>query len=104
MGIFKAYDVRGIYGEELNEKVAASGTQAKLDEVKSQLEKGEIKVFDTKNFTVDGKALTEYKADVDGDFKGETNVIENGVFVESGDEFRSAPYFDIKYIDGISEK
>ena len=89
---------------ELNEKVAASGTQAKLDEVKSQLEKGEIKVFDTKNFTVDGKALTEYKADVDGDFKGETNVIENGVFVESGDEFRSAPYFDIKYIDGISEK
>lgn len=89
---------------ELNEKVAASGTQAKLDEVKAQLEKGEIKVFDTKNFTVDGKALTEYKADVDGDFKGETNVIENGVFVESGDEFRSAPYFDIKYIDGISEK
>ena len=89
---------------ELNEKVAASGTQAKLDEVKSQLEKGEIKVFDTKNFTVDGKSLTEYKADVDGDFKGETNVIENGVFVESGDEFRSAPYFDIKYIDGISEK
>lgn len=89
---------------ELNEKVAASGTQAKIDEVKAQLEKGEIKVFDTKNFTVDGKALTEYKADVDGDFKGETNVIENGVFVESGDEFRSAPYFDIKYIDGISEK
>ena len=89
---------------ELNEKVAASGTQAKLDEVKAQLEKGEIKVFDTKNFTVDGKALTEYKADVDGDFKGETNVIENGVFVESGDEVRSAPYFDIKYIDGISEK
>lgn len=89
---------------ELNEKVAASGTQAKIDEVKAKLEKGEIKVFDTKNFTVDGKALTEYKADVDGDFKGETNVIENGVFVESGDEFRSAPYFDIKYIDGISEK
>ena len=28
---------------ELNEKVAASGTQAKLDEVKAQLEKGEIK-------------------------------------------------------------
>ena len=89
---------------ELNEKVDASRTPAKLAEVKSQVEKGEIKVFDTKNFTVDGKALTEYKADVDGDFKGETNVIENGVFVESGDEFRSAPYFDIQYIDGISEK
>lgn len=89
---------------ELNEAVAAKGTQAKLDEVKAKLENGEIKVFDTKNFTVEGKTLTEYKADVDGDFTGETNVIENGVFVESGDEFRSAPYFDIKYIDGISEK
>lgn len=89
---------------ELNDAVAAKGTQAKLDEVKAKLESGEIKVFDTKNFTVEGKALTEYKADVDGDFTGETNVIENGVFVESGDEFRSAPYFDIKYIDGISEK
>ena len=89
---------------KLNEKAAAAGTQAKLDEVKAKLESGEIKVFDTKTFTVDGKELTEYKADVDGDFKPDTNVIENGEFEESNDKFRSAPYFDIKYIDGISAK
>lgn len=89
---------------KLNEKAAAAGTQAKIDEVKAKLESGEIKVFDTKTFTVDGKELTEYQADVDGDFKPDTNVVENGEFEESNDKFRSAPYFDIKYIDGISAK
>ena len=89
---------------KLNEKAAAAGTQAKIDEVKAKLESGEVKVFDTKTFTVDGKELTEYKADVDGDFKPDTNVVENGEFEESNDKFRSAPYFDIKYIDGISAK
>ncbi len=88
---------------ELNTAVAAEGTQAKLDEVKAKLESGEIKVFDTKTFTVDGKELTTYLADVvdEGDFKPETEAIENGEFGESSK--RSAPYFDIKYIDGISE-
>lgn len=87
---------------KLNTTAAAAGTQEKLDAVKADLEAGKIQVFDTKNFTVDGKQLTEYLADVDGDFTGETNVIENGVFEESNEKFRSAPYFDIKYIDGIT--
>ena len=88
---------------ELNEKAAAAGTQAKIDEIKAKLESGEIKVFDTKTFTVDGKELTTYTADVvdEGDFKPETEAIENGAFAESSK--RSAPYFDIKYIDGVSE-
>ena len=87
---------------ELNEKAAAAGTQEKIDEIKAKLESGEIKVFDTKTFTVDGKELTTYTADVidEGDFKPETEAIENGEFAESSK--RSAPYFDIKYIDGIS--
>ena len=87
---------------ELNEKAAAAGTQAKIDEIKAKLENGEIKVFDTKTFTVGGKELTSYTADVvdEGDFKPETEAIENGQFAESSK--RSAPYFDIKYIDGIS--
>ncbi|MBR4909868.1 MAG: BMP family ABC transporter substrate-binding protein [Clostridia bacterium] len=87
---------------ELNDKVAAAGTQEKIDEIKAKLESGEIKVFDTKTFTVNGAELTEYLADVidEGDFKPETNAIENGEFAESSK--RSAPYFDIKYIDGIS--
>lgn len=88
---------------ELNTKVAAEGTQAKIDEIKAKLVSGEIKVFDTSKFTVNGEALTTYKADVidEGDFKPETEAIKDGAFAESSD--RSAPYFDIKYIDGISE-
>lgn len=88
---------------ELNEKAAAAGTQEKIDEIKAKLESGEIKVFDTKTFTVDGKELTTYTADVvdEGDFKPETEAIENGEFAESSK--RSAPYFDIMYIDGVSE-
>ena len=98
---------------ELNEKVAAEGTQAKLDEVKAGLLDGSINVFDCSTFTVtvsdelnanatvdaDGH-LTAYLADVDGDYVGETDVIVDGVFVESGADFRSAPYFDVQ-IDGI---
>ena len=101
-------------------QAAASGTQAKLDEVKAKLMSGELKVFDTANFTVrnakadtsafskasaitmdeNGK-LVAYNADIIdlGDYAGETNAIENGIFTESSK--RSAPYFDI-IIDGIS--
>ena len=85
---------------EVNEQAAAEGTQEKIDEVKAQLEAGEVHVFDTANFTVDGKAVDSYKADVDTDeaYEGDTEVIADGYFHES--EFRSAPYFDLK-IDGI---
>ena len=87
----------------LNDKVAAEGTEEKLEEIKAQLISGEIKVFDTATFTVGGKTLTEYMADVDSDaeFTPDTNVIADGYFHES--EYRSAPYFDID-IDGITIK
>ena len=86
---------------ELNEDVAAEGTQAKLDEVKAGLADGSIHVYDTANFTVDGATLDSYKADVDdmGDYEPETEVISDGYFHES--EYRSAPYFDLQ-IDGIN--
>ncbi len=88
---------------EINEDVAAEGTADKLAEVKEKLIAGDIKVFDTKTFTVDGKELTSYKADVDSDaeFTPDTEVIKDGYFHES--EYRSAPYFDID-IDGITIK
>lgn len=88
---------------ELNEKVAAPGTKEKIEEVKAKLESGELKVYDTKNFTYKGEELTTYIADVDdaGDFVPETEAVKDGEFKES--TYRSAPYFDIKYIDGISE-
>ena len=80
---------------------AAEGTAAKLEEVRQQLRAGTLKVFDTSKFTVGGETLTSYMADVDADEKytPDTEVIENGVFMES--KFRSAPYFDVK-IDGIN--
>ena len=86
---------------EVNEAVAAKGTVEKLEEVKAGLIDGSIKVFDTATFTVGGKTLTSYKADVNdlGTFTGDTESIVNGEFVES--EFRSAPTFDID-IDGIT--
>ncbi len=88
---------------ELNTAVAAEGTQEKLNAIVAQFKEGTLKVFDTSKFTVNGETLTEYLADVDGDFTGETNVIHDGYFDESAKDQRSAPYFDIKYIDGISE-
>lgn len=80
---------------------AAAGTAAKLEEVRGQLRDGTLNVFDTSKFTVKGEHLTSYKADVntDKDNTPDTEVIENGVFMES--KYRSAPYFDIR-IDGIT--
>ncbi|MBE6742437.1 MAG: BMP family ABC transporter substrate-binding protein, partial [Ruminococcaceae bacterium] len=86
---------------EVNEKAAAKGTQAKIDEVKADIEAGKVHVFDTANFTVGGKTLESYKADVDtdADFTPDTEVIKDGYFHES--EYRSAPYFDLN-VDGIT--
>ena len=70
----------------VNEKAAAAGTLDALKAAVEKLKKGEVKVFDTKNFTVEGAAVT-------GD-----NVVE-GIFEES--KTQSAPYFELK-IDGIT--
>ncbi len=86
---------------EVNEKVAAKGTAEKIEEVKAQLESGELHVFDTSKFQVKGKNLDSHQADVDtdADYTPDTEVIKDGYFHES--EFRSAPYFDLQ-IDGIN--
>ncbi|MGX8773580.1 MAG: BMP family ABC transporter substrate-binding protein [Bacillota bacterium] len=86
---------------DINENVAAEGTAEAIEEATAGLKDGSIQVFDCSTFTVDGKTLTEYDADVDtdADYTPDTNVIENGAFMES--KFRSAPYFDLQ-IDGIT--
>ena len=85
----------------INEKVAAPGTAEAIKAAEEQFKAGTLHVFDTSTFTVDGKTLTSYMADVDTDekFTPDTEVISNGYFHES--EKRSAPYFDIN-IDGIT--
>lgn len=86
---------------DVNTNAAAEGTVEAIAEAKAALEAGTLHVFATDTFTVDGEALTSYKADVDTDanFEGDTEVISDGYFHES--EYRSAPYFDIQ-IDGIT--
>ena len=86
---------------DLNTDVAAEGTQEAIDAAMAKLEKGELYVFDTNAFTVNGEALSSYMADVDtdADYTADTEVVHDGYFSES--EFRSAPYFDLE-IDGIT--
>ena len=86
---------------EVNEQAAAAGTAEAIEEVKAKLESGEIHVFDTSAFTVEGEPLESYMADVDSDpeYTPDTEVISDGYFHES--EYRSAPYFDLM-IDGIT--
>ena len=86
---------------EVNEKAAAEGTAEKIEEVKAALQAGEVHVFDTATFTVEGKALESHQADVDTEpnYEADTEVISDGYFHES--EYRSAPYFDLQ-IDGIT--
>ena len=85
----------------INENAAAEGTLAKLQDVAAKLKNGEIKVFDTDTFTVNGQKLTSYMADVNTDaaFTPDTEAIADGYFHES--EYRAGPYFDIQ-IDGIT--
>ena len=96
---------------ELNEAVAAEGTAEKLEEVIAAFKAGELHVFDTSTFTVNGMTPEEYVATEDylqdtanGGFNAAVHQIAagyvtDGYFHES--EFQSAPYFDLP-IDGIT--
>ena len=92
--------------------------QTEFAVVEEAIKSGAKKVFDTSKFTVtvtdkknvgavvdSNKHLTSYKADTDGDFVGDTEVVVKGTellpsfFNESFE--CSAPYFDLD-IDGIN--
>ena len=86
---------------DINTDVAAAGTVEAVEAVKAELVAGTRHVFDTSTFTVEGKTLDSYLADVDTDanYEKDTEAIADGYFHES--EYRSAPYFDLT-IDGIT--
>ena len=87
---------------DVNEQVAAANTVESIAAAKDALVAGQLQVFDTATFTVNGgEVLTSHMADVDTDeaYTPDTEVIEGGIFKES--YFRSAPYFDLE-IDGIT--
>ena len=66
---------------EVNEQAAAAGTAEAIEEAKAKLVAGELHVFDTSTFTVDGETLTSHMADVDTDDDStpDTEVISDGV-------------------------
>ena len=66
----------------------------KVEEVEAKLASGELHVFDTSTWTVNGETLDTYKKD-----GSDIEYISDGYFHES--EFASAPAFDI-LIDGIT--
>ena len=85
-------------------KNVAAGTQAKLDEVKAQLQNGSLKVFDTSKFTVGGAAPSEANMapskQYTFDYPDGMEFVKDGYYHES--EYRSAPSFDV-LIDGITD-
>ena len=88
---------------DLGTVAIAEGTAEKIEEVKAALIDGSLHAFDITTFTVDNAQLDSYMADVDtdADYTADHEVIVDGFFNESGEAFRSAPYFDVK-IDGIT--
>ena len=86
---------------DLNEAVAAEGTQEAIDAAQAELIAGTRKVFDldADNYiTVAGEKVTTYTFEPNTDFAKE--AVYDGYFHESEEGFRSAPYFDLQ-IDGI---
>lgn len=84
---------------DVNEDVAAAGTFERIEEVKQKFISGELNVFDTETFTVNGEKISSYMADVDTDpdYTPDTEAIVGGIFQES--VYRSAPYFDLRIDD-----
>ena len=83
----KGYVDGAVEIKELNEKVVAAGTEETVNAVIEKLKNGELHVFDTSTFTVDGKTLED-----------ETYVWD-GYYHES--ELASAPSFTY-IVDGIT--
>jgi len=74
-----------------------------VEAAKADLIAGKTHVYDITTFTVDGKTLDSYEADIDTDpdYTPDHEVVSDGYFHESDVAFRSAPYFNVR-IDGIN--
>ncbi|MCQ2560707.1 MAG: BMP family ABC transporter substrate-binding protein [Clostridia bacterium] len=86
---------------ELNTAIAAEGTQEAIDAAAAKIKSGELNVFDTSTFTVNGAELTSSLVDMDCDFAPDEgfDAVFDGVYHES--YFKSAPAF-AERIDGIT--
>lgn len=84
----------------LNTAIAPEGAQEAVDTAIAQIEAGELQVFATNTFTVNGEEITSALAiDTDGDWVNDRDeAVFDGAFHES--YFRSAPYFAF-IVDGV---
>lgn len=97
----EGYDQDAVEITELGQSVA-EGTQEEVGKIIAAIKSGELKVFDTSKFKVNGEEVTEaFATDTDGDWVNDTdNVVYDGYYHES--DVRSAPAFNLR-IDGITE-
>ena len=97
----EGYETGAVAITKLGPEVA-EGTAEAVADAEAAIKAGELHVFDTKTFTVDGKEVTSaFTFDSDGDWTNDTNEgIVDGYYHES--EYISAPSFALR-IDGITE-
>lgn len=82
-------------------KACAAGTDTAVENAKSAIISGSIRVFDCSKFTVKGAHLTTYTTAYG--FEGHECIkTVNGVTFFDESSLRAAPYFDLR-IDGITE-
>ncbi|MDC7126488.1 MAG: BMP family ABC transporter substrate-binding protein [Spirochaetales bacterium] len=95
----KGYTDDAVYITPINTNVAAAGTQERVDEVIAAIKSGDLNVFNTSTFTVNGEKIEDLIA-AGGDFEKYGQYVSDGYFHEQ--EIGSAPAFDLR-IDGITE-
>lgn len=100
----QGYEIDGVMVTQLNEKACAPGTQEKVDETIEAIKSGDLKVFDTSTFTVDGKSMEDLVKAKDERVADIADLVKDGYFHESdvAGGHNSAPAFTLK-IDGITE-
>ncbi len=86
---------------QLNDAHVANDTQAYVRLLEKKIRKGKVKIFDTKEMTVEGESLYTLINDKKGDYKKLKKYLnKDGNFEESS--LNSKPVFDVM-IDGIEE-
>jgi basic membrane protein A len=97
------YEKDGVAITALNENACAPGTQEKVDETVKGITSGDIKVFDTSTFTIDGKSLEDLVTAKDERVKDIADLVYDNAFHESdvAGGHNSAPAFSL-IIDGIT--
>lgn len=96
----EGYSEDAVCVTELGTSVA-EGTEEVIEEVIEQIKNGELYVFDTSTFTVDGETITSY-TEAYGLEGTECIASDGDTYYFDESSIRSAPYFDIR-IDGITE-